>query len=655
MHDPARAQAVAGDVFERDYFAAGLAHNAYEMLMRVPGFSIVETDGMVRGYASAQGNVLIDGARPSSKREKIGDLLKRIPAASVERIELIRSGASGIDMAGHAVLANVVRAAHASSEGAVELGAIAASDGWHSVPGKLEYARRWPQDRAFEFSAGYAPTPFEDSGDGRVRTLDGDGNVLADDKLGLRSIEKSSTASAGWRQPLAGGQLRLTSSLRHDRWFTGFHRFGVDERIDTDEREDETEFGARWQRRIGEKTTLETLATRRDNEYVVDARSREDALDESYGEDNRMAESIGRLELGHERNTRLTLTASLEAARNTLDGDTRLLSDGVPVPLPEANASVAETRYEAAAGFAWQAGETLRLEAAMRFERSRIEHGGDHPLQRQFSYPKPRASLRWDVGENDRLRFSLSREVGQLYFGDFVAKASLDAGTVSAGNAQLVPDRSWQFSAEWERSFGDEAALTLAWTHDRIEDVMDRVLVVADDEIFDAPGNIGDGRRDALQLDFNAPLERIGLQGGRIRASLKYAYSRVTDPVTGHQRGISEEAPVEGEIELSQDLPAWRANWGLLLENVSQREAAYRFDEVQRKSSGAGWTLYAERRLGAHWRLRGEARELFGRDFTETFDRFEGPRSQMPLAEREIRDRRKPGIFVLTLRREFGG
>ena len=76
------------------------------MLERLPGFSIVEADADLRGYAAAQGNVLIDGARPSSKREDIGQLLKRIPSASVERIELIRSGAVGIDMGGFAVLAN---------------------------------------------------------------------------------------------------------------------------------------------------------------------------------------------------------------------------------------------------------------------------------------------------------------------------------------------------------------------------------------------------------------------------------------------------------------------------------------------------------------------------------------------------------------------
>ena len=59
---------VRDDVYPRDYFAATSASNAYEMLQRVPGFAIIDTDEDVRGYTAAQGNVLIDGARPSSKR-----------------------------------------------------------------------------------------------------------------------------------------------------------------------------------------------------------------------------------------------------------------------------------------------------------------------------------------------------------------------------------------------------------------------------------------------------------------------------------------------------------------------------------------------------------------------------------------------------------
>src|SRR3546814_9939515 len=99
------------------------------MVLRVPGFTIVESDADVRGYAGATGNVLFDGARPTSKRADTSALLKRIPAHAVERIELIHAGAPGIDMGGYAVLANVVRRSEASTAWAAEAGLSASTDG----------------------------------------------------------------------------------------------------------------------------------------------------------------------------------------------------------------------------------------------------------------------------------------------------------------------------------------------------------------------------------------------------------------------------------------------------------------------------------------------------------------------------------------------
>ena len=54
-----------------------------------------------QGVGGAVGNVVIDGQPPASKQDKLEDILKRIPAASVERIELIR-GAATLRMAGSA-------------------------------------------------------------------------------------------------------------------------------------------------------------------------------------------------------------------------------------------------------------------------------------------------------------------------------------------------------------------------------------------------------------------------------------------------------------------------------------------------------------------------------------------------------------------------
>ena len=90
------------------FFAGQQVANAYEMLQRVPGFQL-DTGDSVRGYEGAAGNVLIDGQRPSTKSDGLDQILLRIPVGQVERIDIIRGGAPGIDMQGKTVIANVVK------------------------------------------------------------------------------------------------------------------------------------------------------------------------------------------------------------------------------------------------------------------------------------------------------------------------------------------------------------------------------------------------------------------------------------------------------------------------------------------------------------------------------------------------------------------
>src|SRR5690606_34451240 len=146
-------------------------------------------------------------------------------------------------------------------------------------------------------------------------------------------------------------------------------------------------------------------------------------------------------------------------------------------------------------------------------------------------------------------------------------------------------------------------------------------------------------------------LDRLGLSGGRLRASALWRTSTVTDPVTGERRGISDENPIEASISLSQDLPSRGVTWGVDIDNMDERSVDYRFDEIARQSEGVSWTLHVERRIGDHWRLRAEVTDLFGRTLRETREKYDGPRSTYPIEEIERRERETPGSVSLTLRR----
>ncbi len=654
---PAVQTAPAGTtVYGADFYRHSGAVTALDLIQRTPGFSLVEADPDVRGYAGSLGNILVDGMRPTSKTEKTSDLLARIPAQGVERIELIRTGSTGVDLAGFIIVANVVRRATAAGEGAVVLGATAASD-WSEGWGRIEYSHK-SDDRLLEISAGREAELDDDSGTGVIRTRGADGSSLALAQ-NSRVIQHKDDVGLSWRRTALGGDVTLSSSVRRDMKrddsrYADVSREAPDQILTETEDDRQAEAALRYERDIGHSRLGMLLSHRMGWLDAQEDESEGDAA-ERFTEQTDTAETILRAEVSHKASDRLTLTTSLEGTRNILTSDASLEENGDLTSLPGSSVRVEERRAEAAAGAVWRLAGGLSLQAALRVEASQIVQEGDARLERTLFYPKPRLSMQWNTGQADRFTVTASREVGQLDFGDFVASASLDRGTVSAGAGDLRPDRTWRLFASWEHGFWNDGALTLSWTHDWIEDAIDRVVVLANGEIFDAPGNIGSGRRDTLAMDIQAPLDRFGIAGGRLRGSLAWRTSQVTDPTTGEHRPISEEKPVEGEIAFTQDLAAGRLQWGLELDHIAEREIEYRFDEITRSSEGLGWTVFVERRIGRAWRVRAEATDPFGRTFRERREIHDGPRSTSPLDEIETRRRDSPGYVSVSLRRSMGG
>ncbi|HET7267911.1 MAG TPA: TonB-dependent receptor [Oleiagrimonas sp.] len=638
------------------YFAQAAPVNAWDMVSRVPGFNVVDPDEDVRGYAEARGNVLVDGRRPTSKYQDTKDLLERIPADSVQCIKLIHGDVDNIDMGGYATVVNVVRQHASNHQAAIEAGAVAGTDGWISPKGRFQYGYS-KDDRALDVALAFDPELDDDSGRGTVRHLDPDGSVTSLGSLATRTIKNKETATVNWHQPLAGGKLTLNSALRGEQedTTTDILMHADDDTQHTTEQEDTLAFeaGARYARHLTADSTLKLMATQRLGHVQHAEHSLEDGADEQFDKETRTGESIGRVSLYNDWTGSFSTQTSVEGAYNYLESDARLKQHGMLVDLPGSDVRVEEKRVEVAFKATWQLYRGWTFEAGLRGERSVISHTGDTPITRHFTYLKPRVAVRWDIDPGNQVHLALSREVGQLDFEDFVASASLDTGVVSAGNAELEPETSRRLELGWKHDLWNGGAFTLTWTHDRIDNVVDRVLVITPTDVFDAPGNIGPGRLDTLALDLSFPLDGIGIPGGRIQTSMQWHHSRVTDPTTGMTRSISEEKPVDGQIRFTQDLPAWRLHWGIKLEHIAERKTKYRFDEIEHESEGLGWTAFVERRIGNRWRVRFEATDLFGRDFTDIRNEYDGPRSTRPLDEVKRRNRTTPGFASVTVRYQF--
>jgi outer membrane receptor protein involved in Fe transport len=150
---PAAAPSESGTlVFPPSFFAEARPNTANDMIARLPGFAISQNTS-VRGFSGAVGNVLVDGARPASKNDALSDILSRIPATEVERIELIRGGAPGIDMQGFSQVVNVIRRKGASRQQVLTAGAtLYTLDGRYTPSLRYELNGKIGE-RTYEFAA----------------------------------------------------------------------------------------------------------------------------------------------------------------------------------------------------------------------------------------------------------------------------------------------------------------------------------------------------------------------------------------------------------------------------------------------------------------------------------------------------------------------
>ena len=96
----------AASSFAAGFFTQYNPTTAADMVARVPGFDL--QDGAERrGFAASSGNLLINGERPSSKAVP-SEILKRIPAGAVVRIELLSGSDAGSDIRGQSQIVKVV-------------------------------------------------------------------------------------------------------------------------------------------------------------------------------------------------------------------------------------------------------------------------------------------------------------------------------------------------------------------------------------------------------------------------------------------------------------------------------------------------------------------------------------------------------------------
>jgi outer membrane receptor protein involved in Fe transport len=286
--------------------------------------------------------------------------------------------------------------------------------------------------------------------------------------------------------------------------------------------------------------------------------------------------------------------------------------NGAITNLPASNVRVKEWRYEPFVSDVWTISPNWKLEAGLVFERSKLTVSGESSASRTLQFLKPRTVATWTLNSKSSLEFRVERDVSQLDFDDFATNVDLSAdGLVDAGNAELVPEKIWTVATTLRQKFWDRGSIQLEASYELITDTQDLVLITQKDTSgailarFDGAGNIGKARRWNLELELTLPLDRFthfaGITGMEIKYVGHYHPSRVTDPVTGLSRRISQRPKHHHDVTFRHDLAASGVSWGFDMSYAAPR-FRYFFNQIERGGESAPefftWIEYRKWKYG---------------------------------------------------------
>ena len=552
-------------VFTPDFFATQRPNTALDMVNRVPGFSVDDGSG-ARGFEGAVGNVLINNNRPASKNDAGSNVLGRTLANQVERIELIRGGASGIDMQGYAVVVNVVLKSTSSRQSILTWNAMLFEGGHDIYGGSYQFTAR-DGDRSWGVVLSDGISSSDSNGVGRSIRTNAAGQVIRDERYENDGWGGGNSIRGNYSGPLFGGKVESTARYGindYENWSELTSATSL-RRNDYAETGNSGEVGLTWTRPINPRWQFETRFIHEFSSFDTVSNSNETLNgtvdpEQQFKSDGDSSETILRALVRNERSPALTFEAGGEVAYNMLDVQQGFTIGGTVIDLPSASVKVEETRGEAFGKATWRINPKLTLEGGMRLEASTIKQSGDANQEKSFFFAKPRLLATWTPMANNQLRLRFERELGQLDFGDFAASADLDENNVFGGNVDLEPEQRWISELTYERRFWGEGVVAIGYRHDRIIDVIDRLPLSGG---LSAVGNIGDGTLDQLSLNVTVPLDKAGISGARFTFKNDWNKTSVTDPTTGEDRRISGVRASQANIGFQQDITSWKTQWGI--------------------------------------------------------------------------------------------
>lgn len=660
--------------YEASFFKPFAPRTALDITRQVPGFSIDFGNSDVRGFSGAVGNIVINGARPSTKSEALDTLLSRIPASRVVRVEVGPGDLYGADYASKGQVLNIVLSAESGFDGEIA-GAVHRDWTGHLAPDGTITALIKRGASSFNLSAGTGINDWTEEGTDDLFDFAG-GNLLEHRRKintvrqhnpfisGSWALEHGDNDSIHLNARWAPSTFKLTQT-NHVTPTSGAER---DDMLIENYKTPVIELGGDITRPLGSGAIkLVGLTTRRkrnnfDANYFRGVGGSPVLGGFEQTENSKLQETIGRLSYSQPKLFGFSFEAGMEVAYNRLDDDLELflLDDAggkSRIDLPIDNAIVSEIRGEGYVNAGRALSKNVRLDLGLRYEASKLKVRGDATADRTLKFLKPSITLDWRPGNGWHTQASLRRTVAQLNFYDFISSADLAAERVNGGNADLQPQRTWEARLLAERPILGDGLFKIELGYDLVQLLQDRILVFDDHgNAFDAPGNLGTGRRQFVDINVDAPLSKLGLSGVRWKVEATFNRTRVEDPITHRLRRWTDSNAnwpwFNWYTELRRDAGA--LSYGIA---VSDRDKffIFRTDEIYSNWNGGPYgTAFIEYRPDSRTTIRLDGDNIFDTNANAHRLLFRPNRTIIDPTFIENRERNIHTAFTLTIKRSFG-
>jgi outer membrane receptor for ferrienterochelin and colicins len=637
---------------------------AFDMLAQVPGFTIRQAD-QERGLGQASENVLINGQRIANKTGGALDELRRIAAASVERIEIVDASSLGIaGLSGQ--VANVIVAQQKAGGGQFEwrpdIRAHFAEP--NLLRGSISYT---DQLGPVEYTLSVNSQSGRGAFGGPIEIRDPLGNVTENRREVFHSESWLPTFQTKFTYDGPGSSLgNLT--LAYTPYWGPVSIVDVrtpivgDPRTRTIDQELDgyyVDFNGDYAFKVG-PGTLKLIGLRHFDHEPVDTVQLTEFADGSPDEgvrflrDTRIAETVVRAEYGW-KGGKNDWQVSLERAYNSLDqrGSLFVLNpagDFEEVDFPEGTGHVVETRYEGIGTWSRSLGSNVDVQVAAGAEYSELARiDGDIP-PREFIRPKGSITLGWRPNQVWDFSLKLRRRVGQISFYDFLAQPNFQQERESSGNPDLVPPQSWEAEIEAGKSLGPWGQTRLTAYFHKIEDIVD-IIPIGDDG--EAVGNLPSATRLGAQWRSTFQFDPIGLRGAKLDLTAGFEDTSVRDPLSGEKRAISGTRNRWIEANFRHDIPHSDWAYGIDAEHGHYARNFY-LTEINRSWEGPVWlAAYVENKDVFGLTVRAGVNNLW--DARHRFERtvYDGRRLRDPVLYSQSNDQLIGPIFFLQVKGTF--